>query len=451
MSQLDVLIVEDDLSLCEALSDTLELAGFSVASAPNGREALKSLRERDARLVISDVQMPEMDGIALLQQIRALYSDLPVLLMTAYGTIEKAVQAMQLGAADYLVKPFSADVLVQQAGQHMAPRPVETSERVVEDPAMKRVFALASKVAHCEATVLIQGESGSGKEVIARYIHQSSPRHGGPFIAINCAAIPENMLEAELFGYEKGAFTGAVQTVPGRFEQAQGGTLLLDEISEMALPLQAKLLRVLQERELERVGGRRTIHLDVRVLATTNRVLKEMVKEGSFREDLYYRLSVFPLSLPALRERPGDILPLARLLLRRHWRSGKEAPAISQSAEAMLQSYAWPGNVRELDNVMQRALILRAGTRIEPTDLVFDAGFVPLEAPPRLEHTEEDEAPSADRLGDGLRSMEEKIILDALRDAGGSRKHVADRLGISQRTLRYKIARMRESGIAVPG
>lgn len=449
MSQLDVLIVEDDVSLCEALSDTLELAGFSVATAANGRDALRRLSERDVRLVISDVQMPEMDGVTLLQQIRKIYHDLPVLLMTAYGTIEKAVQAMQLGAADYLVKPFSADVLVEQASQHMATRPVETSERVVEDPSMKRMFTLASKVAHCEATVLIQGESGTGKEVVARYIHQNSPRHGGPFVAINCAAIPENMLEAELFGYEKGAFTGAVQTVPGRFEQAQGGTLLLDEVSEMALPLQAKLLRVLQERELERVGGRRTIILDVRVLATTNRVLKELVAQGGFREDLYYRLSVFPLTLPALRDRPGDILPLARFLLGRHWKIGKELPEISPAAGVLLQNYAWPGNVRELDNVMQRALIMRSGHQIQPGDLVFDGSGQSAGRPPLPVETEEPS--SADNLGQGLRSVEEKIILDALREESGSRKHVADRLGISQRTLRYKIARMRESGVAVPG
>ncbi|MBS1213274.1 MAG: sigma-54-dependent Fis family transcriptional regulator [Proteobacteria bacterium] len=449
MSQLDVLIVEDDVSLCEALSDTLELAGFRVGTAANGREALQRLSERDARLVVSDVQMPELDGVGLLQRIRSDHDDLPVLLMTAYGTIEKAVQAIQLGAADYLVKPFTAEELVKHVAQHIAPKTVETPERVVEDAATKRLFALAAKVAHCEATVLIQGESGTGKEVIARYIHQSSPRHGGPFIAINCAAIPENMLEAELFGYEKGAFTGATQTVPGRFEQAQGGTLLLDEISEMALSLQAKLLRVLQERELERVGGRRTIRLDVRVLATTNRVLKELVASGGFREDLYYRLSVFPLNLPALRERRGDILPLARFLLLRHWKVGKQAPELSPAATLLLQNYAWPGNVRELDNVMQRALILHTGDQIQPADLIFDEDGKATAKPARP--VEEPTIAPADNLGDGLRSVEEKIILDILQEEQGSRKLAAERLGISQRTLRYKIARMRECGVPVPG
>ena len=342
MDKHDVLIVEDDLSLSEALADTLELAGFSVITAGDGQQALQNLAHNTVRLVISDVQMRNMDGLTLLEQLQSHHPELPVLLMTAYGTIEKAVQAMQAGAANYLVKPFAADELVRQARSYLGPKPQESDERVVEDEAMKKVMGLASRVAKCEATVLIQGESGVGKEVLARYIHQNSPRHQGSFVAINCAAIPDNMLEAELFGYEKGAFTGAVQTVPGRFELAQGGTLLLDEISEMALPMQAKLLRVLQERELERVGGRKTIHLDVRVLATTNRNLNQMADRGMFREDLFYRLSVFPLTIPPLRERRADILPLAKSLLKRHWKSGKAAPDISNGAAVLLQNYAWP-------------------------------------------------------------------------------------------------------------
>lgn len=447
MEQVDVLIVEDDISLSEALSDTLELAGLRVLTAANGLEALERLLKHRVRLVISDVQMQKMDGLTLLERIKASHADLPVLLMTAYGTIEKAVQAMQAGAVDYLVKPFAADLLLRQVLQHMAPAPGEAGDRIVEDPSMKKLFGLAARVAKCEATVLIQGESGSGKEVIARYIHQSSHRHAGPFVAINCAAIPENMLEAELFGYEKGAFTGAVQAVAGRFELAQGGTLLLDEISEMALALQAKLLRVLQERELERLGGRKTIPLDVRVLATTNRNLKELVIRGDFREDLYYRLSVFPLKIPPLRERSRDILPLARALLRRHWRSGKPLPELSPAAAATLQNYAWPGNVRELDNVMQRALVLHAGGSIQAEDLIFEEDLAPLCGA----DVSPERGLAGDRLGEGLRSVEEKIILDTLREENGSRKSTADRLGISPRTLRYKIARMREAGIAVPG
>jgi two-component system response regulator FlrC len=442
MESYDVLIVEDDASLREALSDTLELAGFSVAVACDGVDALHSLAQKPARLVISDVQMRTMDGLALLEQIQARHAAVPVLLMTAYGTIEKAVAAMKAGALDYLVKPFPAQTLVERVSRHIAPAPAQPEERVVEDPAMKKLFGLAAKVAHCEATVLILGESGVGKEILARYIHQSSPRHGGPFIAINCAAIPENMLEAELFGHEKGAFTGALRATPGRLELAQGGSLLLDEIAEMPLPLQAKLLRVLQERELERVGGRKTIALDLRVLATTNRCLKTQVLRGEFREDLYYRLSVFPLRIPALRERPGDIAPLAKSFLKKHWKSGKPLPAINPGALLLLQNYAWPGNVRELDNVMQRALILHAGDAIQPGDLVFEDAALPsaeLDAPPRIS--------PGDNLGDGLRSVEEKIILDALKEAHGSRKAVADKLGVSPRTLRYKLARMREAGV----
>jgi two-component system response regulator FlrC len=444
---LDVLIVEDDVSLCEALSDTLELAGLRVRTAHDGLEALDRLATQAFRLVVSDVQMRQMDGVTLLERIQATHAELPVLLMTAYGTIEKAVGAMQAGAVDYLVKPFAAETLVDKVQRHLAPRHPETSERVVEDPAMKRLFAMAAKVAHGDATVLIQGESGTGKEVLARYIHRSSPRHAGPFVAINCAAIPENMLEAELFGYEKGAYTGAVQTVPGRFELAQGGTLLLDEISEMDLGLQAKLLRVLQEREVERLGGRKTIHLDVRVLATTNRALREQVARGAFREDLYYRLSVFPLRIPPLRERREDILPLARALLKRHWPSGKAMPEFSSGAIAGLQNHAWPGNVRELGNVIQRALIFHSGGLIRAEDLTFEDAIPPT---PSAGIPAPVESAGPDLLETGLRSVEEKIILETLREENGSRKNTADRLGISERTLRYKIARMRDSGVAVP-
>lgn len=444
---LDVLIVEDDLSLCEALSDTLELAGLRVRTAGDGQAALECLAYHQFRLVVSDVQMQPMDGLTLLERIRAAHADLPVLLMTAYGTIEKAVQAMQRGAANYLVKPFAAPTLVEQVQRYLSPhRPVH-SERVIEDPAMKRLFAMAARVAHGDATVLIQGESGTGKEVLARYIHSSSPREAGPFVAINCAAIPENMLEAELFGYEKGAYTGAQQSVPGRFEMAQGGTLLLDEISEMDLNLQAKLLRVLQEREVERLGGRKTIRLDVRVLATTNRNLREQVGRGDFREDLYYRLSVFPLRIPPLRERPDDILALARALLARHWHSGKAAPELGADALALLKSHGWPGNVRELDNVIQRALILQSGGIIHADDLGLDDAFALSDA---VEFPTPVETP-ADLLQTSRRSVEEKVILDTLKEENGSRKTTADRLGISERTLRYKIARMRESGMAVPG
>lgn len=444
MQQSDILIVEDDPALSEALTDTLELAGYRTMAAGDGREALDRLAESPVRLVISDVQMPNLHGLSLLERIRTDYPEVPVLLMTAYGTIENAVQAMQAGACDYLVKPFAAEALVEQVSRRILPEPGKTDGRVVESPAMKKLFGLAARVAKSDATVLIQGESGTGKEVLARYIHQSSARYNGPFVAINCAAIPENMLEAELFGYEKGAYTGAAQLMPGKLEMAQGGTVLLDEISEMNLALQAKLLRVLQEREVERLGGRKPLALDIRVLATTNRNLKDWIGRGLFREDLYYRLSVFPLTIPPLRERKEDIRPLAEAFVRRHWRSGKPLPRLSEDAADRLSAYSWPGNVRELDNLIQRALILQSGNRIAPEDLAFEDDIRGRDGIPATV-----DIPPAEILVDGLRTLEEKIILDTLKEQNGSRKSTAERLGISERTLRYKLAKLREAGYPV--
>jgi len=441
MQSADILIVEDDPSLSEALTDTLELAGYRTISAGDGQEALARLAESRVRLVISDVQMPKLHGLSLLERIKSDYPDVPVLLMTAYGTIENAVQAMQAGACDYLVKPFAAEALVEQVSRRILPEPVKTDGRVIESPAMKKLFGLAARIAKSDATVLIQGESGTGKEVLARYIHRSSLRHKGPFVAINCAAIPENMLEAELFGYEKGAYTGAAQTVPGKLEMAQGGTVLLDEISEMNQALQAKLLRVLQEREVERLGGRKPLALDIRVLATTNRNLKDWIGRGFFREDLYYRISVFPLTIPPLRERREDIVPLAEAFVRRHWRSGKPLPELCREAADRLRAYLWPGNVRELDNLIQRALILQSGSRITPEDLAFEDDIHDSDGIPAAS-----DSPPAETLGDGLRTLEEKIILDTLKEQNGSRKSTAERLGISERTLRYKLAKLREAG-----
>jgi two-component system response regulator FlrC len=293
---------------------------------------------------------------------------------------------------------------------------------------------------------MISGESGTGKEIFARYIHNNSRRAQGPFVAINCAAIPENMLEALLFGYEKGAFTGAYQSSAGKFEQANGGTLLLDEISEMDLGLQAKLLRVLQEREVERLGGRKVIPLDVRVLATSNRIMREEVDAGRFREDLYYRLHVFPINLLPLRDRKEDILPLSRFLLQRH-ADGKIIPELTPDAQAHLLTHSWPGNIRELDNVMQRAMILRRGNQILPEDLCFE----PSRESKSVNDTQMVELPDlANDLGDELRRKEQLLIIEALQAGNGSRKYAAMKLGISQRTLRYKLARMRDEGVSIP-
>ncbi len=446
-----VLVVEDDPSLREALADTLELAGFDVATADNGQQALEVLADQDVHLVVSDVQMSKMDGHALLKEIKTSRPELPVLLMTAYGTIQKAVQAMRDGAIDYLVKPFEAEVLVNTVSRYLSLDGRQDQGPIAEDARTRELFTLAERVAESDVTVMLCGESGTGKEVFARYIHEHSDQACGPFVAINCAAIPDNMLEAVLFGYEKGAFTGAYQAAAGKFEQAQGGTLLLDEVSEMDLGLQAKLLRVLQEREVERLGGRKLIPLDVRVLATTNRNLREEVAAGRFREDLFYRINVFPLLLPPLRERPRDILPLAKHMIDRRAAAGRSQPYLSEEAEQVLLAHAWPGNVRELENVIQRALILKAGDEIHARDLCFEADQGMSMGPSGTGSGAEPPRPQNGKLEDGLKSVEEQIILDVLREGNGSRKNAAAKLGISQRTLRYKLARMREAGVAIPG
>ena len=297
MTQPLILVVEDDVDLRDALSDTLQMAGYEVCVAQDGRMALDVIESKEPVLVISDIQMPKMDGHALLKQVKKRWPELPFMIMTAYGSIEKAVQAMRDGAVDYLTKPFEAEVLVNMVGQYVSADSTEPSDLIAVDAISKRTAEIARRVAASDATVLITGESGCGKEVMAQYIHAHSSRSDKRFVAINCAAIPHNMLEATLFGYEKGAFTGAYKACPGKFELADGGTLLLDEISEMDMALQAKLLRVLQEREVERLGGNKIMELDVRVLATSNCNMRKLVKEGKFREDLFYRLNVFPLHL----------------------------------------------------------------------------------------------------------------------------------------------------------
>ncbi len=471
---LSILVVEDDESLAEALRDTLQIAGYRVCITENGRMALRLLEDEAVDLIISDINMPKMDGHSLLKKVRLQFPDIPMILMTAYGTIQQAVDAMRDGAADYMVKPFEAEVLVNMVGQYIGSVRAD-EDMIVVDEASQELARIAMKVADSDATIMISGESGVGKEVLAQFIHRHSSRHDQPFVAINCAAIPENMLEATLFGYEKGAFTGAYKACPGKFEQAQGGTLLLDEISEMDLGLQAKLLRVLQEREVERLGSTEMIKLDVRVLATSNRDIKSVVAEGRFREDLFYRLNVFPLNLRPLRERRGDIVPLAKRLLEKHARSSTQIiPELSDEACTGLLRHRWPGNIRELDNVIQRALILHSDAVISEQDLHFEgvttcftstpganSGLNPVpdqnemltisrsssSALAAKTHGE----PGDESLNSDLKQREWDLILSAIRDAHGSRKLTAERLGISQRTLRYKLARMREAGIIVPG
>ena len=444
MSKTTILIVEDDAGLREALLDTLLLGNYNVVEADCAEQALLMLSSQAVDLVVSDIQMGDMSGLTLLKNIKAKYPNMPVLLMTAYATIDDAVQAMRDGATDYLSKPFAPEVLLNLVGRYAPAQKIISRTPIVADPSSLKLLELSRKVAKSDATVMVMGPSGSGKEVLSRYIHDQSPRNDAPFVAINCAAIPENMLEATLFGYEKGAFTGAIQACPGKFEQAQDGTLLLDEITEMDLALQAKLLRVLQEREVERLGGRKTVKLNVRVIATSNRDLRKAVDAGEFREDLYYRLNVFPIEWRPLCERPGDIVPLAEHLVQRHASSqGLGTIRLSAAARNKLSQYAWPGNVRELENVVQRALILCENKEIDATDLMIDEDMsAPLEAV--QEHVEDS------KLGSELRYQEHQIILDTLVSCNGKRKDVAEKLGISPRTLRYKLARMREDGIEVP-
>ncbi|WP_162062616.1 sigma-54-dependent transcriptional regulator [Vibrio taketomensis] len=467
MAQSKVLIVEDDEGLREALVDTLALAGYEWLEADSAEDALVKLKANTVDIVVSDVQMAGMGGLALLRSIKQHWPNLPVLLMTAYANIEDAVSAMKDGAIDYMAKPFAPEVLLNMVSRYAPVKSDDNGDAVVADEKSLKLLALAEKVAKTDANVMVLGPSGSGKEVMSRYIHNASSRKDGPFVAINCAAIPDNMLEATLFGYEKGAFTGAVQACPGKFEQAQGGTILLDEISEMDLGLQAKLLRVLQEREVERLGSRKSIKLDVRVLATSNRDLKQYVQAGNFREDLYYRLNVFPISWPALTERRGDIEPLARHLVERHCqKQGIPVPSFSADAINKLLAYPWPGNVRELDNVIQRALILSENGHISADHILLEGldwqdasslqqvvenGSVIV---PTIKPVAEVESlislPNSSGLGNELRDQEYAIILDTLVECGGRRKEMADKLGISPRTLRYKLAKMRDAGIDIP-
>ncbi|WP_433886514.1 sigma-54-dependent transcriptional regulator [Pseudomonas vranovensis] len=451
MKAIKVLLVEDDRALRQALADTLELGGFAYQAVGSAEEALEVVAGEAFSLVVSDVNMPGMDGHQLLALLRARQPQLPVLLMTAHAAVERAVEAMRQGAADYLVKPFEPKALLELVARHAlgVAAAGEGDGPVAREPASAQLLELAARVARSDSTVLISGESGTGKEVLARYIHQQSLRAEQPFVAINCAAIPDNMLEATLFGHEKGSFTGAIAAQAGKFEQADGGTLLLDEISEMPLGLQAKLLRVLQEREVERVGGRKPIALDIRVVATTNRDLAGEVAAGRFREDLFYRLSVFPLAWKPLRERSADILPLAERLLARHVNKMKHAPVrLSPDAQACLQGYAWPGNVRELDNAIQRALILQQGGVIEAADFCL-AGVLPMFAAAPVAAVVPNIETEAGGLGDDMRRHEFQMIIDTLRAERGRRKEAAERLGISPRTLRYKLAQMRDAGMDV--
>lgn len=452
MDKQTILIAEDDQALADALSKTLTSAGFDVLLASDGNAALAHMQAWSVNLLLTDVQMQPMDGLSLLERVVSEHPGLPVVMMTAFATVTRAVEAMRLGARSYMVKPFVVDDLLEVVKDCLQERPAATAgtantgQIVCGDMTTLTLLGITAKVADSDATVLLTGESGTGKEVFARYLHQNSPRSAAPFVAINCAAIPEAMLEATLFGYEKGAYTGAERGCEGKFEQANNGTILLDEISEMDLALQAKLLRVLQEREVERLGGKRSITLNVRVLATTNRNLAADVEAGRFREDLYYRLNVFPLYIPPLRERRGDVLPLVQHFLGQYCSGQRATPRLTSLAEKRLMQYPWPGNVRELENLVQRTLILLSGDTISESELAFEdpsgnSGDVRQGVA---------EAISTGDLTHDLRMEERRLIIQALSNGAGSREAAARMLGISPRTLRYKLARLRDADLAIP-
>jgi two-component system response regulator FlrC len=448
---LNILVVEDDEALRDALLVTLEAAGHHVRGADGGPAALALIAQEPFSMVVSDLRMAPMDGLELLAEIRVRKPGLPVLLMTAFGDVDKAVAAMRGGACDFMLKPFEPKALIEQIARYAQPPGAEGAAGIIAaDPRTKEVMLLAARVAKTDATVMLTGESGTGKEVFARYIHDHSNRAKGAFVAINCAAIPDNLLEATLFGHEKGAYTGAQAAQAGKFEQANGGTLLLDEISEMPLGLQAKLLRVLQEREVERVGGKKPIPLDIRVLATSNRDMAAEVAAGRFREDLYYRLNVFPLQIPSLRERPGDIAPLANHFLVEHGAQLGKSARLAPSGEAKLAAHAWPGNVRELENAVQRALILAPGDLVQGEHLLLmNAPAAPagLPAAAVAEVVAASAAsPAVAASSSNMKDLERQHILETLAKLGGSRKKAVEVLGISERTLRYKLKQYKDEG-----
>jgi DNA-binding NtrC family response regulator len=455
MPSFPVLLVEDKDSLRAMLRHALEAQGHTVVEASDEPDALLQLRQARPAVVLTDLKLPTGDGFGVLRAAKELDPELQVIVMTAYGSIQDAVTAMREGAMDFLAKPVDPDHLLLMVERAIAQRRMltdymllkeELAERrgapriIGEDPQLRQVLQHLHRAAATDATVLLEGESGTGKELFARALHALSPRADGPFVAINCAAIPENLLETELFGYEKGAFTGANARKPGRFELAHRGTLFLDEIGDLPLALQAKILRALEEKRFERVGGTQSLHVDVRVVAATNRNLKQRVAERQFREDLYFRLSVFPIQIPPLRERSEDVLILARHFVDKFCREmNKNLLVLAPASIDELRTYAWPGNVRELQNCIERAVILCDGETIHPRhlNLSFRQPVVPVATSPW------DQIDLTGTLSDATRrvtiEVERRKIEQAIRDAAGNRVRAAELLQVSYKTLQQKL------------
>ena len=485
-----VLIVDDEVEMRIAMSETLKHCGYPVEISHNAIDALKKFKQNEYSLVITDMTMPKRSGLELLKDIKSISPAKPVIMATAYGTVETAVEAMKHGAFDYIRKPINFDsfqFIVQQAlnykttadnsaqtaeSRNKKSKPINSSKEIItQNGSMLSLLEVVRNVAKSKSTMMIQSESGTGKELLANFIHESSDRSKRPFVAINCAALPETLLESELFGHAKGAFTGAVQDYRGKFEQAHTGTILLDEISEMALPLQAKLLRVLQESQIDKVGGKDPISVDVRVIATTNQNLMEMVDSGRFREDLYFRLNVIPLALPPLRDRMEDVPVLVKHFIKKHSKiNNRDSVGVSRETLNILTNYHWRGNVRELENVMERALLLCNGEEIQPNHLLMSsqvgetsinsdlAAIKTQSSNFNLDKsinnegiTEESEISTenedlAIEVGMSMKEAEKRFIFKTLNETKGNRTHAAKTLGISIRTLRNKINEYRAEG-----
>jgi len=450
-----LLVADDDPGLRESLNRTLTRAGYSVILASDGRAALEQLQSGPVDLVLTDLRMPGLTGLEVLRAVKTLVPDVDVILLTAFGTVEEAVSAMKDGAYDFITKPFRGEQLLKLVSKALERRGLIEQNRALQkqledlrgkgqiigaSPAFRRMMTLIDQVADSSATVLVQGESGAGKELVASAIHERSRRRGGPFVAVNCAALPETLLESELFGYEKGAFTGAVGRKEGRFELADGGTLFLDEIADLSAVTQPKILRVLQEGEFERLGGTRTQRVDVRIVVATNQDLAQMVKEKRFREDLYYRLNVITITVPPLRDRREDIRLLAQHFLRVYAaKNNRKLEMFTDEALRRLEGYSWPGNVRELENVVERGVVLARGAAVDVTDLPEDvAGATPLP-----------EGVFTVRIGTPLAEVELRLLEATLRVTGGNRTRAAKLLGIDPKTVYRKLERQDEAEGAV--